>query len=100
MATELPPPHMKDIDVWLDEQMAKRKREEEIRCPSCDHVISDEPEDMQQHISYWGSHDDGPREHECPNPNCEVTFYIYELVRRTYKVASTWETANEWWKGD
>lgn len=81
---------------WIDRNDRKMKREEEIRCPTCEHVLANQTEVMEDHITLFGSYYAGPVEHECPR--CEVKFYVFEMIRRTYKVSIQRDEAAEWWK--
>ena len=76
--------------------LKRNQREKEIRCPACDHLISDDLEAMYQHISYQGSRYDGPRKDQCPS--CEAEVWVYEIVNRTYHVATNEQASEEWWK--
>ena len=51
------------------------------RCPFCEYDMNDNPEDMQDHISYWGS-EDGAVESSCPS--CGKDFFVIEQVDRTW----------------
>ncbi len=70
-------------------------QKKQIRCPACKTLI-DEMEDLQPHITYWGSYERGSESHSCPN--CDLEFYVYEIVQRTYKVARTAAEADQWRK--
>ena len=79
----------------LCDSCRQHEREKQVRCPACNTLI-DEMEDLQEHVTYWGSHDSGPVDHECPS--CSLEFYVYEIVQRTYHVGRTAKEASEWWK--
>lgn len=55
------------------------EKEHKIFCPYCEEEYKDEEYDC---ISYYGS-ENGLTEIDCPH--CERTFYVEEIVDRTYK---------------
>ena len=64
------------------EQIEKRIREEsEIKCPQCGYIQS--ADDGAYPVSYHGN-EDGPVEWICQK--CDETFYVREIVRRSYDV--------------
>lgn len=67
----------------IDRMLERMHKEEELRCPHCGHVH--EGEDTWDHISYCG--EDPPKEETCSS--CEETFWVEEIVRRTYECTKT-----------
>ena len=70
----------REIDDHWDKVFERMRKEGEIRCPYCEYVH--EGEETYDYISYHGS-EEGPQECECSN--CERTFYVTEIVMRTYE---------------
>ena len=64
------------------------QREEEIRCPFCDHLQSND--DQKYPVTYWA--ETGPQEMECDF--CSKLFFVEEHVRRTYTIGKTAEEAD------
>jgi len=72
---------MKEVEQMLGEM----RKEREIACPHCGTTQSND--DYQYPVTYWG--DDSYHEMECEE--CNRKFWVKEDVRRTYRVAKTYE---------
>ena len=68
-------------DEQLDKMMKRLERARKIFCPHCGEEYDDEE---NQCISYHGTENE-LWEIECPNLDCERTFYAKEIVDRTYE---------------
>ena len=69
-----------EIEASIDRMVERMRKEAELRCPYCDYVH--EGEETYDYISYYGS-EEGPQECECSR--CGMTFYVEEIVARTYE---------------
>lgn len=72
-------------DQYFEMIMERMRKEEEIACPYCGHIQADD--DGQYPVTYWG--DDSYHEIECEE--CSQKFWVKEDVRRTYRVAKTYD---------
>lgn len=66
----------------LDARMKEWQEAQEIRCPYCNHLQSND--DGQYPISYHG--EDGYEGFECDE--CAESFFVEENVERTFRIAT------------
>ena len=62
------------------------ERDHAIHCPYCDAKFDDEE---YSHVSYHGTEYE-PMEQDCGS--CERTFYVHEIVDRTYRTVKNKDT--------
>ena len=67
---------------WLEAAIARKRRLEQVKCPSCGYVFDWEDMAGWSLVTYWG--EDGP--HGCECPNCEAALTATERVTREYDV--------------
>ena len=71
----------------IERRMKADRLDRKVVCPHCfsDIEYLDDPEFFIDLITIYG--DDGPVEVECPN--CEKSFYVNEIVDRSYQTSPT-----------
>ncbi len=58
------------------------EEEHSCTCPHCGYDMNNEPEDMQDLVTYWG--EEGKLKQECNS--CDGEFFVEEHVDRTWSV--------------
>ena len=78
-----------DIDEKIKVIMEAKFHRENIFCPFCDHKQDNETK--YHFVTYWG--EDGAK--ECMCEHCNKTFFVKEVVERTFICKKTEEAFND-----